>query len=258
MQDPGSLKCRARSEEFSNREPMVDDRVIDIIKALGLEGLLRTPGREIDHGLITTLVERWRPETHTFHMPHGEVTITLQDVEVLLGLPVDGVAITGSTQKTWVDVCREFLGFQPVNHDNHKQLDGQRILINRLLEEVANPLPPDAEEDQLHKYARCYILALLGDTIFMDKSGDRVHLMWVQQLENLHNPRRYSWGSACLAWLYRELCRASHKDTSQIGGCLLLVQYWVWARFPYLCPAVERGPPVGAYGPPMRGPLALK
>jgi len=159
---------------------MVDDRVVDIIKALGLEGLLRTPGREIDHGLITALVERWRPETHTFHMPHGEVTITLQDVEVLLWLLVNGDAITGSTQKTWVDVCRDFLGFQPVTQNNHKQLDRQRILINHLLEEVANPLPPDAEEDQLHKYARCYILALLGDTIFMDKSGDRMHLMWVQ------------------------------------------------------------------------------
>ncbi|KAF3963184.1 hypothetical protein CMV_012405 [Castanea mollissima] len=34
-QDPGSLKCRVRSEEFSDREPMVDDRVVDIIKALG-------------------------------------------------------------------------------------------------------------------------------------------------------------------------------------------------------------------------------
>ena len=62
-----------------------------------MKGLLRTPSREIDHGLTTALVERWRPETHTFHMPHGEVTITLQDEEVLLGLPVDGEAITGST-----------------------------------------------------------------------------------------------------------------------------------------------------------------
>ncbi|XP_075636957.1 serine/threonine-protein phosphatase 7 long form homolog [Castanea sativa] len=209
---------------------MVDDRVGNIIKAVGLEGLLWIPGREIDHGLITALVERWRPETHTFHMPHGEITITLQDVEVLLGLPVD---------------------------DNHKQLAGRRILINRLLEQVADPLPPNAEEDQLHKYARCYILALLGDTIFMDKSGDRVHLMWVQPLEDLRNPRRYGWGSACLAWLYRELCGAS-EDTSRIGGCFLLLRYWAWARFPYLCPAVEHGPPVGAYGPPVRGPLSLK
>ena len=225
VQDPGSFTCRSRTEEFSNREPMVVDRVVDIIKALGLEGLLRTSGREIDHGLITALVERWWPETHTFHMPHGEVTITLQDVEVLLRLPVDGDVITRSTQKDWVNVCQEFLGFRPINQE-HKQLTGQRILIKRLLEQVADPLLPNAEEDQLHKYARCYILVLLGDTIFMEKSGDMVRLMWVQQLEDLRNPRKYSQGSTCLAWLYRELCRASNKDASQISGCLLLVQYW--------------------------------
>ena len=98
-------------------------------------------------------------------MPHGEVNITLQDVEVILGLPVDGDAITGSTQKTWTEVCRDYLGFQPTNQEAHKQLTGQRIQISRLLEQVAGPLPPNADEDQLHKYARCYILALLGDTI---------------------------------------------------------------------------------------------
>ena len=99
---------------------MVDDRVVNIIKALGLEGLLWVPSREIDHGLITVLLERWRPETHTFHMPHGEVSITLQNVEVLLGLLVDGVAITGSTQKTWTEVYRDYLGFQPTNQEPHK------------------------------------------------------------------------------------------------------------------------------------------
>ena len=93
-------------------------------------------------------------------MPHGEVNITLQDVEALLGLPVNGDTITGSTQKTWTEVCRDFLGFQPINQEPHKQLTGQRILISQLLEQVASPLPPNAEEDELHKYARCYILAL--------------------------------------------------------------------------------------------------
>ena len=52
---------------------------------------------EVDHALITTLVERWHPETHTFHLPHAEMGITLQDIEVMLGILVDGLPVTGRT-----------------------------------------------------------------------------------------------------------------------------------------------------------------
>nr|XP_023924225.1 serine/threonine-protein phosphatase 7 long form homolog [Quercus suber] len=256
-EDPGQLMCRGRTKEMANVQ-MHDNRVIDIIKLLRLEGLFRAPSREIDNCLITALVERWRPETHTFHLPHGEMSITLQDVEVIFGLPIDGEVLVGPTavlHGTWSTVCMEFLGFTPAN--DNKTLVGQRILISRLVQAIAAPLPDDATEIQIHNYARCYILALLGDKLFMDKSGDRVHLMFLEQLQNLHDPPQYSWGSGCLAWLYRELCRASEKGASQIGGACTLVQYWAWARLPFLCPRIE--PPPGCdYGPWPYAPLAFK
>ena len=46
-----------------------------------------------DHSLLTCLVDRWRPETHTFHIRWGEMAPTLQDVSYLLGLPLAGDAI---------------------------------------------------------------------------------------------------------------------------------------------------------------------
>ena len=76
---------------------MRDNRVIDIIKLLRLEGLFRAPSREIDHCIISALVERWRPETHMFHLPHGEMSITLQDMEVIYGLPIEGEVLVGPT-----------------------------------------------------------------------------------------------------------------------------------------------------------------
>ncbi|XP_050259800.1 serine/threonine-protein phosphatase 7 long form homolog [Quercus robur] len=256
-EDPGPLVCRGRTKEMANVQ-MEDNRVIDIIKLLRLEGLFRAPSKEIDNCLISALVERWRPETHTFHLPHGEMTITLQDVEVIFGLPIDGEVLVGPTaveDGTWRDVCGELLGFTPPN--DNKTLVGQRILISRLVEAIAAPLPEDATEIQIHRYARCYILALVGDKLFMDKSGDRVHLMFLEFMHNLRDPRQYSWGSGCLAWLYRELCRASEKGASQIGGACTLVQYWAWVRLPFLCPRIE--PPPGCdYGPWPYAPLAFK
>ncbi|CAN0893307.1 Serine/threonine-protein phosphatase 7 long form homolog [Linum grandiflorum] len=46
-------------------------------------------------------MERWRPETNTFHMYHGEVSISLQDVAHLTGLSVsDDALIEGGPTST--------------------------------------------------------------------------------------------------------------------------------------------------------------
>ncbi|MBA0853147.1 hypothetical protein Goshw_013986 [Gossypium schwendimanii] len=55
-------------------------------------------GCKLDPKLISALIERWRPDMHTFHLLCGERTITLEDVNLQLGLLVDGYAVTGSVQ----------------------------------------------------------------------------------------------------------------------------------------------------------------
>jgi len=63
-----------------------------------------------DHSLLTALVDRWRPETHTFHFRWGEMTVTLQDVACLLGLPLAGEAVGPSEPADdWhVDLAQRF------------------------------------------------------------------------------------------------------------------------------------------------------
>ena len=119
------------------------------MRLLGLEGLHLVPSIQLDHALIIAFVERWHPETHSFHLPHGEMTITLQDVEVIMGLPIEGEAMVGPSKRTLIDVCIEMLEIQ-IPNDPQTVLEGQRILIPALVERIRQPLPPDANEIQVH------------------------------------------------------------------------------------------------------------
>jgi hypothetical protein len=57
--------------------------------------IMESETKAINGSLIAGLVERWRPETQTFHLPFGEMTVTLQDVSVLWGLPIQGEPVGG-------------------------------------------------------------------------------------------------------------------------------------------------------------------
>ena len=89
------LQIRRCDGGFWQHTP-VPDRVAHYIKLAGFDGILQCCCIYIDHALITALVERWRPETHTFHFPVGEATVTLQDVEILWGFRIDGEPVIGA------------------------------------------------------------------------------------------------------------------------------------------------------------------
>ncbi|KAL9687671.1 hypothetical protein QQ045_032078 [Rhodiola kirilowii] len=123
---------------------------------------------EVDLSLLTAVVERWRPETHTFHFNDGETTITLQDVSLLTGLPIDGAPVTGNSQLKFEEVSVRLLGLYPDCFNKSPAIAKRSWFMNHLAE-----IPDDADEETLKKYARAYLLTLIS-TLFGDKSGDAV------------------------------------------------------------------------------------
>jgi|UniRef100_A0A2N9HTG8 hypothetical protein len=169
------------------------------------------------------------------------MTITLQDVSVMLGLPIDGEVLVGSTDSNWSELCLQLLGVSPPPN----KLDGSHLNM-KWLQDTFGVLPDDANEVIVQRYTRAYILELLGGSYFADKSRKKVHLMFLPFLEDFDAAGRYSWGSAALAWLYRELCRATNPNSCDIASALILVQLWAWAwsRFPHISPAIKSIQPI--------------
>ena len=152
-------------------------RIRPYVIRVGFYGIYCLGHIMIDWPLITCLVERWRPETPTFHVPVEEMTITLQDVAIILGLRIDGPAVTRTSVLDVAELCGELLGVTPPTD----ALRGSVISIRWLCDQLSTPAP-NVDEVTLERSARGFILALMGSFLFADKKGVHIHLCFLPLL----------------------------------------------------------------------------
>ncbi|KAL0325486.1 UNVERIFIED_CONTAM: protein MAINTENANCE OF MERISTEMS [Sesamum radiatum] len=124
----------------------------------------------------------------------------------------------------------QYIGFAP----KEGALKGSRLQVKSIISHISRvQITPDTQNHTVVQYARAVVLLLLGGSMCPDSSGNLV-----AKLEDIVEVRNYSWGSAVLTFLYRELCNASTKSRAAIGGALQLVQIWAWSRIILLCPGL--------------------
>ena len=153
----------------------------------GFYGIYRLGDIMIDWPLITCLVKRWQPKTHTFHVPVRDMTITLQDVVIILRLHIHRLAVTGTSVLDVAELCGELVGVTPPTD----ALRGSSISIRWLCDQFSTPAP-NANEVTLERSARGFILALMGSFLFVDKKGVHVHLFFLPLLRDLMQTAAYS------------------------------------------------------------------
>ncbi|KAK1630167.1 hypothetical protein QYE76_004482 [Lolium multiflorum] len=205
-----------------------------------------------DAALITCLVDRWRPETHTFHFRWGEMAPTLEDVSMLLGLPLAGEPIGPLEEPVgWMhSMDARFLGVRegvgPISFEAHGPR--QAWLHEFQIEQFGYPDEPMTAV-QITRSLEAYLMWLLGKTMFTDNHGNTISARYIpiaqeiaEATEAEHITQR-SWGSAVLAATYRGMCKGCQLTShgSGIIGCPLLLQLWSWTRFPIGRPEIGGG-----------------
>ena len=149
------------------------------------EGSLHFP---VDHAPLSALVDQWRLETHTFHLPVGEMAVTLQDVSFLLGLPHDGrVVAARAIGPHWrQEILDRFAGVIEPGEDQPPQIEFTNkhgLTKAWLLLFWGENLTDDAKDWRVSRHLEVYLLWLFGWVMFTSSNHDSLdkHLSWYAQ-----------------------------------------------------------------------------
>ena len=113
----------------------------------------------MDAPLLSAFVDRWRPETHTFHLPCGEVTITMQDVAMILGLPLEGNAVTSIVQGDgWRDIVEALISIRPPTPPEGVKDRKTSGVSSAWLRQHFNHCPQGAAQEVVERHARAFFL----------------------------------------------------------------------------------------------------
>ncbi|XP_037488332.1 serine/threonine-protein phosphatase 7 long form homolog [Triticum dicoccoides] len=228
-----AMRMRGHSADDFDYDP----RYEPYIRRLGLLPFVLQFKRRappVNHAALTALVDRWRPETHSFHLPCGELTMTLQDMAMISGLPINGQAVTGRVSVgNWRERTADLIGVQPEDPQEGKA-DTAKVRHSwlKLVRGNTNPCPQDANDVVVQQYARAYLWYVLTKVVFSDATGNSALWMFLEPLNNWDT--QYSWGSAALAYLYRQLDLACRRKggTSSLSGFVWSLSVWMWERIP--------------------------
>ena len=130
----------------------------------------------------------------------------------------------------WEAVCDNLLGEIPLA----TALTYGSLKITWVKNRFSN-LPKGANAITTQQNAREYMFQVLA-LLFGNKSQSRLHCCFLKLLDDFGVAGEYSWGSATLAFLYKEPCTASIQKTTEIAGLVFILQLWAWEHLPYLTP----------------------
>nr|XP_016456280.1 PREDICTED: serine/threonine-protein phosphatase 7 long form homolog [Nicotiana tabacum] len=135
---------------------------------MGFYRIIEIGRLQFDWALITAMIERWRPETHTFHLPISEATITLEDVDVLFGLHVDGLpvaypyALRDHKEVNYLHMLQRLTGFQPAEPtalSGASQL--QLTPVRQYLAAMDTEITDDSPSEDIDRHTRLLLLLCL-------------------------------------------------------------------------------------------------
>ncbi|KAI3854499.1 hypothetical protein MKX03_033406 [Papaver bracteatum] len=229
------LKLHQHQDMVKTKWP-IDKECVEVqeyVKKSGLYSLIEYGHDKIDRALINAFRERWYPETNTYHLPFGEMTVTIEDVERITRLDAKGEVVEGvfgAKTMTWdytYDLIKRTPGKTKKELEIEKAFGGTAKKLERKLKlswlRKTFTSKNNDSKNRKEQCARAYLLY-----------GSRVNAYFLQYLKKLDKVITYSWDTACLAWIYHHLGQGSRAEVYSMDGCMTILQVWFYDHFPTL------------------------
>ncbi|CAD5328077.1 unnamed protein product [Arabidopsis thaliana] len=179
--------------------------------------------------LILSLAQNWCPENNAFVFPWGEATITLEDVNVLLGFSISGSSVFASLQSSEMKEAVEKL---------QKRCQGSMKQESWISSFVDDEMEHEA-----------FLVLWLSKFVFPDKFCSSISSDVFPLAVRLARGERIAFAPAVLANLYNDLghiCVLASIQNVLASSLFKLVQVWIWERFKSIRPeakVIPRGQP---------------
>ncbi|MQL71921.1 hypothetical protein Taro_004255 [Colocasia esculenta] len=189
-----------------------------------------------DNAAFFGLLECWCPETNTFVLPWAEVTVTLEDVMILGGFPVQGApvragSLTGEEERIMAKMIEEHKGFRKRSAKKAFHYDWMNYYM------------AVGVGDQLEHVA--FLSLWLSRYVFPSRPFDTVVRHVFPIAIRLAHGMKIALAPAVLACIYRDLRELKQQTVANgiqgatpavVWAPFQMLQLWLWERFLSLRP----------------------
>lgn len=153
-------------------------------------------------------MERWDIKKRAFVLRPGEITTSLLDVALILGLRVTGNPVLLREDTPFLDLEREY----------SVSLWNRKITVASL-EQRLDSLAETTNED----FVRSFLLYMFGTFLFPNTNG-KIDSRYVYLLRDMDKVNSFAWGAAVLADVFHWLYKRKKEKVQYVGGCLIFLQ----------------------------------
>lgn len=180
--------------------------------------LLRFLAADLMPSLVCYFLEFYNTKDNVFRFNDQVLSISLEDVLFLTGLPIDGDAVIDQHN-------RDSEGFHRVF-----KLDNEKSKSTKVLKSVAKDVSLDNDVRK-----KVVLLLIIRCFIVPSSNMGRVSTTYLRYIEDLSRVDSYAWGAALLAFLYHGIAEwkkeTTKKKVLEGNAWLILVSF----KFCFFC-----------------------